>query len=304
MIIFIFLFHANLPIASNPNGVFGANTIVKLHSFESVIEFELNVDRLGEARNPPCVQSSEFELNDIRWKIQVCRVGENSDEIKHVDMSLVYLWDEESAAWSCEANATFKLLARDKGEPVVQSFESYNFNKDEPVQTIQDFVVWKNFTEKYVNGEHATFEITISTKTPNRAAKLDESFAKFDVRIKNANRLGFEYSNELIVRGIRWKILTMKINEHLGIFLFANGDDMGIDVSWKASATIHLLSPTTTNVVSRSFSDISFNWTNLNYGFFKFIEWNDFINVNKKFIEKGKAIIKVELSVSEPIKSA
>lgn len=288
-----------MSIAWIPNGVFGANRITKLHSYETVVEFELNADRLEAANNPKCVESSTFELNDITWKIRACREG----QIKRIDISLVSLWDADSAAWSCEAAATFKLLAKDKEEPIVKSFEHYKFNKDEPMQTIQDFVVWEDFTEKYVTGEHAIFEITISTKTPNRAAKLDESFAKFDVRLKNVNNLGFEYSNELIVRGIRWRVLTMKVNDHLGVFLFANGDDMGIDVSWKVSAAFHLVSQTTKNVVSRSFSDISFDWTNLNHGFYKFIEWNEFINPKKQFIDNGKAVIKVELTVSEPIKS-
>lgn len=287
----------------NPNAVFGSNRISKLHSFETVIEFELNVDKLEDARNPSCVVSSAFELNDVTWKIEACIAGDNSEEIKHIDMSLLSQWDTETAAWSCEAAATFKLLAKDKDEPIVQSFEYYNFNKDESKQTIQDFVVWENFIEKYVVGEHATFEVTITTKTPNRAAKLDESFAKFGVRLKNVNSLGFEYSNELIVRGIRWKVLTMKINNHLGVFLFANGDDMGIDVSWKVSATFHLISQSSENVVTWSFCDQSFDWTNLNYGFFEFIKWDEFINPSKKYIDNGKAVIEVELSVSEPIRS-
>lgn len=277
-----------------------ANKIAKLHSFESVIEYELNVKDLEGNANTLCVQSAEVILNDIRWKVEACRDNGNQ-EIKKLHMSLIAIFDGESVAWSCEAKATFKLLAIDEKDPTILGFETYNFNKDDPKRSIDDFIPWDDLFENHVKDDYAIFEITVFTMTPNRAAKIDESSAIFDVRLNNVNRLGYEYSNELIVRGIRWKVLAMKIDENLGIFLFANGDDMGIDVSWNASANFQLIS-STTNTVSRSFENISFDWTHLNHGFSKFVGWTDFMNTNKKFVENNKAIIKVELSVSEPIK--
>lgn len=290
---------SNLAITWNQNGIVIADRIAKLHSLESVVEFELDVRKLQEIR-VLCIQSAKFELNDVTWKIQACKDGERDNSVLH--MSLVSIFEGDSAAWSCEANATFTLLSIDGENSIVLSFDYYNFNKDESVCTIDDFIEWDNFFEKHVHEDRAIFEIAIKAKTPKRAGKLDESFAKFDVRIKNVNQLGSAYSNELIVRGIRWKVRTIKSDEYLGVFLFANGDDMGIDVYWNASATFHLISPTTNQTVSRSFSKISFDWTKLSYGFSKFIKWIDFMDPNKKLIVNNHAIIKVELSVSEPIK--
>lgn len=299
---FRFLYFAlccsNLATTWNTNGIVGASRISKLHSFESVLEFELIVGNL-ESQYSSCVKSTEFELHDVVWRIQACR-----NHTKFVHLSLVSVFSGDSAAWSCEANATFKALSIDGKESIVEKFESYNFNKDEPVRTIEEFVTWDNLLKKYVNDGRAIFEIAITTKTPNRAAKLDERSAKFDVIVNNVNRLGYEYSKELILRGIRWKILSMKIDDHFGIFLLANGDDMGIDVTWNVSVTFNLMSSTTNNRISKSFSDIPFDWTNLNRGFFKFIKWTDFIDPSKKFVENNRAMVKVELSVSEPIKSA
>lgn len=276
-----------------------ADKITKLHSLETVVEFELDVRKLQKQLNK-CDQSGKFELNDVQWKIEACRGGDRESDFLH--MSLLSIFDGVSAAWSCEANATFKLISNDGDEAAVHSFEYYNFNKEESKRTIDDFVQWGELFDKHVKEDRAIFEITIKAKTPNRAAKLDEGSAKFDVRVKNVNQLGYEYSNELIVRGIRWKVLVMKLNDHLGISMFANGDDMGVDVYWNVSATFHLISSTINGTISKTFSNVSFDWTHLNHGFPQFVKWNEFINTSKKLIENNHAMFKIELSVSEPIK--
>lgn len=299
----MFIFSSlNSAIAWDTSAI-GANRISKLYSFESIIEFELNVRELQESAIAKCIQSAKFKLNDVTWKIQACRNFDSSHSIDNVDMSLVSIFDGDSAAWSCEANASFKLLAMDGEESIVQSFDYYNFNADESVRTIDDFVSWDDFFEKHVEEDHAIFVITIVCRTINRAARLDESFAKFDVRINNINRLRDEYSNELIVRGMRWKVFTTKSKDHFAVFVIANADDMAINLSWKVSATFRLLSLAKNEVASKSFSNVIFDWTNSNWGFVDFLKWTDLMDQSKQFVKNNKAILEVELTVGEPIKN-
>lgn len=144
---FLVLLFAFLADISTP-GALGAKRVTKLHSYESVIEFDLSIRKLEDAENPSCAQSSAFKLGDVTWKIQACRNSDydvdysedSPDHKKYVHMSLVSVWDGNSAAWSCEASATFKLLAINGEQPIVRKFHDYNFNKDEPVRTIEDFV--------------------------------------------------------------------------------------------------------------------------------------------------------------------
>lgn len=278
----------------------------KVNGLDSVLRVKVNINELNnqvenQKDHSKCLDSPAFELNHVTWKIRTCRRHEVvSNEADKIDILLVSIFSGQTAAWSCQAKANFKLLPAEGQTPIEDELGFYNFNGVSPSKGIDGITIWKNFTKEYVIEDEATILVAISTKPPNRAAGLDQTSIKFQMRVKQLSNFTDQFSNEVIVRGIRWKVLATSQNDHFAVFVYANEDDMNYDLSWKVSATFQLVSPDGSVTVPRKFSDVPFRWTNSSWGFAQFIKWSDLFNSHKEFVVRDATILQVELAAGEP----
>lgn len=143
------------------NAFDGLNEGSKLHTLESIIQFAVNVSVLDKN----CIESPEFELHNITWKIETCFKHDLLDPSKTaLDVSLITPFSDDTVNWHSETQAQFKLLHKSNEKPIVQNIKKHNFNQIESTYKIENFVTKDDLLEQYVVNDEAVFEITISRK--------------------------------------------------------------------------------------------------------------------------------------------
>lgn len=278
---------------------FNYNILFRANATEMKFQEEHSNDRTK------CIESPQFNLNNLSWKIKLCRrhlvISNGADE---VDVSLVSVFNGNTATWSCNAKMNITILPNDSdGKPINRQMEWHNFNKFDPSNTIRNISVMKDLYHNYMGNDLVIVAITISTQPPNRSdpIALDEVSKTFYVRVKNLNKLNDQQSNEICVRGINWRVLTTKINDHLAIFVIANGAHMDVNKSWMVSATFQLISFDQKKIYSKNFVDIQFSWMKTeNWGFVDFLTWNEFIDPNNEYTKNNASLIRIILNVGDP----
>lgn len=251
-----------------------------------------------------CIESPEFDLNNLTWKLKLCRrhlvTSNDGDE---VDISLLLVFNEDTVAWSCDARMNISILSKEGEKSIQKTMEWHNFNRSVRSNTIRNIAVMKDLYNNYMHNDSVTITISISTKPPNRSNSiaLDEVSKTFYVRIKSVNELAnTQYSNEIRVRGIKWKILTTKTNDHFAIYLVTNGDDMDVNKSWNISVTFQIVSFDANKIFSKFFTNIQFNWMKTVWGVDDFLKWNEFIDPNNRYVENNSVLIRIVLNVGDP----
>lgn len=282
------------------NGLNSINGISKLHTFENIVQFGMNVLEIDKT-NERCLESVEFELHDVTWKIRSCKNYDITNVKKTwLDVSLIAVFSGDTLKWSCRAKANFKLIPEGNEKPLESNFDYYNFNRAESSKKINDFITWDELIDKYVVNDEATLEVAISTLVPNRAPNLERTSAKFEVRVKQLSKLDRQYTTEEIVRGIRWRVLATKMNDHFAVFVYGNDDDMDIHSTWEVSATFRIMSTDGKNSVSKNFSSKKFNWMRSSFGFESFYKWSDLFDPSRSFVIQDATILEIELNVGAP----
>lgn len=103
---------------------------------------------------------------------------------------------------------------------------------------------------------------------------------------------------EIVLRGIRWTIMTERLLDFYIISLMANKDDIHINWATNVTVTITLLS--NSKETSRTSTKVyTFDWRN-SVKSLEIIEWDEFMDLDNKFVENDAAIFRVELSVAPP----
>lgn len=268
-----------------------------LQSSESTIRFKVNkgeVDKAGEKEE--CLKSPEFKLNDVIWMVKVCRKEDH--QTKYVSVELESVFKNETITWSCKAEAEVKLTAKKEGvEEKKGKIESTPFSRKNSVKGIDKFIKWEDF-DKYLDQETATFEFNIKTESPNRSERLEQTTAKFMLRIKQINDKLSEYSNELTVRGIRWQVYAAKLGDYFAIFVKANENDIDTKAKWAVTTNFKLLStPKDGKPKERQFTDEIFDWTRTDLGFTKFLEWSEFMKSENGYVRNNAALVEILLKV-------
>lgn len=272
----------------------------KAHVFEGVVRYNLHKKDLERDRYyEECTESPEFELHHVIWKIKACKSNEILSDNKLV-VTLVSVFRGKTEAWSCDAEASFKLLAKAPYNDVHTRFGYFHFDSVRSSPSKKKLIGWNDLLTKHMINDIATIDVTIKVKPPKRVAGIQHASTKFQMRIMNVNTLGRMYSEEAIVRGIRWKILAWNLGGFLGIYALANDDDMDLDYAWNVTATFDLMSLAPGKTVSWTFSTKQFDWTQTNYGFRKFIKWADFTNLSNKYVIDNTALLQIQLSVAKP----
>lgn len=266
----------------------------KIHSSKSTVRFKLHV----KGGKLDCAESNEFEVHFVTWKVRACKKTGSRGVVLAVSLLSVFQGDTE--AWTCEAEAAFELLPVAGGNSLENRFGYFNFSSVTPSQGFPEFVTWDDLTEKYLADDIATFDITITTKTPNRIPGFVRTSTKFNMRVKGLSKLGDQYSDEVIVRRIRWRVRAMKMGEYFAVFVYANENDLDIDFSWDVTVSFRLLTLGKEKQAPRIASNKPINWTKSSLGFSKFIKWSELFDPKKELVVNDATILQVELSVSKP----
>lgn len=269
-----------------------------LQSTESIVRFKINKDEVVKGTDK-CRESSEFKLNDVAWKVKVCqvKVGEESEQIAFASVELEAVFKDETATWSCEAEAEVKLIDKD-GKHKVDKIASFTYSAKNNVNSNGKFIEWDDIKGGFLVKDTATFEFNVKTKSLNRSSKLEQTTAKFMLRLKQIDDKLSEYSNELTVRGIRWRAYATKIGEYFAIFVEANENDIDTEAQWAVTTNFKLLSTIKNGKAKeRNFKDKPFDWTQTNRGFKKFLEWSEFMKEDKGFVRNNAALVEITLEI-------
>lgn len=276
----------------------------KLHSSEGVIRFKVHFDNetleTDDPRKVPCSESPQFLQHHMTWKLKVCVDGIFD---KYVNVQLVSVFNENTEDWTCKAAAKIKALSNGHNNDYEQELDFIEFTKANSMHGFEEFILWKDFRVKdYVKNNVATFDVRILTKPPDRIPGIQHTSTTFRMRLLDLKNLDDLRSEEVIIRGIRWQIRTMKINDHLGVFLYANEDDMDLEYSWEVTATFTLASlGGAGESLTKTFKSVMFNWTNNAWGFSEFIKWSELIDENKKYTKNNAALLDIDVIVKKPI---
>lgn len=267
----------------------------RLHTFEEIVKFKIDPTEIG-SKIGGCAESNDFILSGISWKVKVCITDELLSNDAIVELVSNLIGDTET--WSCQAEATVKLLSPQKtGKPHKGELKSFTHSKAEPSNSLKKFIKWDVMKKKYLMNGVATFEFDIKTKIPNRSPKSEQYTTKFQVRAKQVRSLGEQYSNEVVVHGIRWRVLTSKMQDNFAVFICANENDTDITKSWKVSATIKLLSADKDKSISKPVPETTIDWTQTKLGHTDFMKWDEFTNKEKKYVQNNAALLEIELTV-------
>lgn len=271
-----------------------------LRSFENTIHFRFNKNLIKSS--PKCVPAAEFQLNELPWRISVCSKayteGENEEpKIDYVEVELEAIFTENTTTWSCEAESQFKLIANN-GTAKGGKIKNSKFSKSDSKQTFQKFLLWKEFVKNYVKDDFATFDFNTRTKSLDRSPLVEQTTAKFHVRLKQVGKFGYQYSNELVLRGIRWQIFALKGADHLQIGALANENDFNTEIKWNVTAYVSLISKNSEKTKQLKFKDIEFSWARTSYGFPKVLAWDEFVKAENGYVQSNAALLEIELIVN------
>lgn len=152
------------------------------------------------------------------------------------------------------------------------------------------------------------FEFAATLFCVNARAIVNGDTARVHVALPYVSKLGKIESAEVIVRGIRWKVVVERIGDSLAVFLQAPDDVtketdgvITVDMTYDVEATFGLLTFDPTGRPYKKAFAQHFQWGISKRGLPKFIEWHDFIGGDKKLVLDDKANLIVEFKVGEPI---
>lgn len=275
----------------------------EINCSEIVFRFQVDVKSLASKE----IESPEITLCNASWKIKFIKRSKHGNKsVAAVDIFLMNNLQDNAALWSCTARAVFKLITfGQKDKQIVKLLSKNEFSNKYPSHGIQSFVTWADLLDpknQYLCDNEATFEIEIASNplkhiTPTEIQQIS---SKFRIEIQNVSKLGFSYSPEVVLRGIRWKILSKKQGDLLQVYLHANNEDMDVDWSWEAHLSVTLLSlKENADPFQRNMTDI-FRRGVCSWGPSKFLEWSKFVDATNRYVVNDQAILLVELSVDPP----
>lgn len=129
------------------------------------------------------------------------------------------------------------------------------------------------------------------------ASKFELNCTKFQVVLENISKMNENWSSEVVLRGVRWKIHTVKNSNGLGVFLNGSEEDFGLNRSYEVQARIKLVSfNRNIEAIEGRFIHV-FHCKSLAFGYTHFISWDNFVN---EYVRDDKATIVVQLKVGEP----
>lgn len=281
------------------------NTVVShTNILASVFRFTADVTYL----NSRCVESSPVPLNNLFWKVKICK--SNNEPFVAVDVSLFAYSDHAFSRWESEAQATVRLLPIDtRVHPASKQLSITKFTSSHPEHTIQSIVSWNDFYANYVKENRATFEIALSagpsatsssSMVRRETSDIEVIKSRLHIMLENADQFGRTETSEVTVRGIKWRVVVETKPTGVLVHLVANEEYLGRGDTYSVDATAKIFTyDRNASPYVASFNHVYQRDANTG-GLNHFISWNDFIYSNRKFILDGKANLLVEFKVDTP----
>lgn len=278
-------------------------TTSQVNCLASVFRFTADVSYLSQR----CVESSNVTLNNLSWKVQICKGTYNSGDT--IDVTLAASSDGSHSNWSTEAEATIKLHPKKTVQLIEKTLPKTKFTSDDFERTIKNVVSYSDFMSNFVYDNLAEFEIALSTVhlAEKEQTDVDVIKTRLHVMLDDVSNLVKSETSEFVVRGIRWKVVVERIGgaqEGLGgtlaIYLEAAEEDFGNSLSYDVEMQFTLLTfDKNAPVSSEAYSQV-FHWGATKGGANNFMRWEIFLDPSRKFILDNRANLLVEFKVSEP----
>lgn len=255
-----------------------------------------------------CDESSNIPLNNLHWKVKVCqRYNENS--VLVVDVRLLAYSVQNFPSWETAAQATVRLLPTENNTHIVsKQLPITAFTSSAPEHAINSFVSWDDFHKFFVNENRATFEIALSAENSAAVSMVQHSQTsdieviktRLHIMLENVNQFGRTESSEVMVRGIKWRIVVETRATGVHVYLVANEQYLGRGASYPVNAIAKLFTyDRSAQPYVASFNHVYQLGSNTG-GLNHLISWNEFIDESRKFVLDGKANLLIEFKAEEP----
>lgn len=277
-----------------------ASASSRIESFPTSFQFTLNIDELP-------YELPDIELGALSWKIIFIKreyhEKKHSNPVLDIYVGATHVFGANHfTKWSCEAEVKLRLLREMKG---VQIFEKCipkrQYTNESPFFAIPEFLEWSELCHQFVKGNKAVFEIEISASPLHYLAPpTEQSFTKMQVFLKNISNLNESCSPEVVLRGVRWTIRTVKEDEELGVYLEGAEEDFDLNWSYEVHAKFKLVSfNLNVKAIEGTFIH-AFHSKSSKFGYKQFMNWNSFINEKNEYVKDDTANLIVELRAEEP----
>lgn len=108
------------------------------------------------------------------------------------------------------------------------------------------------------------------------------------------------YSDTIHIQDMEWEVLATKKKEnnadYLGVYLYANIGEKDTK-SWEVNCTFQLISRGKAQPDPLGFTEIKFDSKNDNYGFKKFIKWEELTKEDNKHVVHDTTILETEIII-------
>lgn len=265
------------------------------------IDFEFRIKLAGDGTEHI---SSEVVLGDVPWTIKV-RESQDGNEIV-LDAALMCSSPKElktDQQWTCEAMARVSVCSFDAKRQINEkTIPKTQFGNNcwsgKPIEVIRAADL-----SKYTQNGRVEFDVGVVLARPifyQSSAEIDHQLAKFEFAVKNVSQIGTKRSPDLKVRGTLWDIFFKKDDGDMAIALGHKSYYLNVNWSWKVQCSFTLLSfdETIPPVTKTFFKDFQFDVPN--WGFAKFMAWNELMDPAKRFVENDVAVIEIDLKVDAP----
>lgn len=263
----------------------------------TIFRFTFDISQLDV--NP--IESSEIELSDVNWKIQLRKNSTDDGSKVNLGVYLVSTFDDGAPSLSCNAQASFKLLRNDNeiGQSIVKYLRKQKFSNLQQAHGFDEFIEWNEFLAHFVTDSKAIFKIEISAEPLQRLiiTTIEQEYAKLHVVVKAVSELIMCDSPVIVVRGIKWKVSIRKNDDDLAIFLCADKSELGKNWFYKVECTFQLLSLCDDDSVKKV-TTTNFHYDAFDWGYAHFIKMSEF--TSRRFTLANKANFIVEFKVHEP----
>lgn len=212
----------------------------------------------------------------------------------------VYLksYTKQAIKYSCDAQANFKLHPQQTTVPFTErALHKRTYTDITTMHEIADFIDYSHLMNHYVIDNHTIFEIEISTfQSKRKSPGFQQIYSRIHILLDNVSQLNEIVSSEVIVRDVRWKVRTERIN----LYLEAAQDDLEKSSTYDITATIKLLRfDKNMEPIIKRFTH-EYHSASTKAGISPFLQWSQFMDKYNKYVLEDKAHFLVEFNVAEP----
>ena len=268
----------------------------KINLIESYFGFSIKPESFnGEYLTP------EFNLSGIPWKIKVAKRAADAEDVIDMFLQCSPVFESNTLNWSCQAQATIKLLSDTTGQPpYAKKISKTEFNKEAQSNGLSPFISWTDMKRYEQNGEvHFDIHLTANPVKFYTPSQIEQKRTKFRFTVENMSKLNTkgERSIEITLRDNVWYVYVQKNEEHLGIFLVDKRNPQNKNWTWRAECSFKLLSfDENINSIVRSIEKV-FYYAGEDWGYSKFLAWEQLIKESNKYLMEDRAVFEIDLKV-------